>query len=120
MITEPRIVLAVGAHALVTGSAVWLIGTSELALSIRIVAAVMAAAVLLPWLQTLATGQLERLTWLALLLVLIIGIGIVEVLATGAQWGASSLLGAAMLEFALLISLSRRRRVPEQRGPAQQ
>lgn len=94
---------------MVTGAALWMIGYSTLPVSIRLVGGVLAAAVLLPWLQPIAAQRLERITWLALLLVLVIGIGIVEVLASGAQLVTAILLGAAMLEFAVLLTLARNR-----------
>jgi len=118
--SEPRVLLAVCLHALVTGSALWLIATAELPLPIRIVAGFVTAAILLPWLQTLAAGRLHRLTLLALLLVVVIGAGIVEVLASAAHWPAVLLLGAAMLEFAVLISLTRDVRAQASNEPAQQ
>ena len=104
---DPRIALTVVTHLVMAGSLIWMIGSADLPLSVRIVAAATAAAIVLPWLQMFTSRRFERLPWLALLLVLIIGLGIVEVLATGAQWPANILLGTAMLEFALLISLSR-------------
>jgi hypothetical protein len=117
--SDLRIALIVCTHLVMTGSLIWLIGTAGLQLSIRIVAAALAAAVLLPWLQALAARRLDRISWLALLLVFIIGIGIVEVLATGAHWRANILLGSAMLEFAVLVSLSRGRRSRESSESAQ-
>jgi len=99
--------LTLAAHVLVSGSALWLIGTSPLPLSVRIVGGAVVAAVLLPWLQTIAARRLDRFAWLGLLLVLVIGIGIVEVLATEAQLAATLLLGAAMFEFALLLIVTR-------------
>jgi len=109
MIINPRIAVILTAHAIVAGAALWLIGTSTLPLSMRLVGGVVAAAVLLPWLQSLAAQRLERITLLSLLLVLVIGIGVVEVLASGAQLATTILLGAAMLEFAVLLTLARNR-----------
>ena len=107
---DPRIALTIIAHLTMAGALIWMIGIADWPLSIRIVGAAVAAAIVLPWLQTLTARRFERLPWLALLLVLIIGLGIVEVLATGAQLPASILLGAAMLEFALLFTLLRSHR----------
>ena len=112
MQTDIRFVLLLCAHGLLSVAALWIIATSNISVGIRIVAAVVTAAVLLPWLPKLAARELTRASWLALLLVLVIGAGIVEVLATGAQWPAIILLGSAMLEFALLTILGLRRRAP--------
>ncbi|MGD2167386.1 MAG: hypothetical protein PVF63_04715 [Gammaproteobacteria bacterium] len=118
MTRDPRIGIAACAHALVTGSLVWLIATARLPLWARIVLLAVVAAALLPGLRALATNRIERVTRLALLLVLVIGVGIVEVLATGARWHASLLLGSAMLEFAVLLSLARGRAAQAAREPA--
>lgn len=114
-----RIVAMICAHAIVTGATLWHISALQSSLSVRLVTGALVAAILLPWLQTLAAGRAERYVWLALLLVFVVGVGIVEVLAGGAQPAPVILLGAAMLEFALLISLTRRRRPPAAREPTQ-
>jgi hypothetical protein len=105
-----RLALTIITHLTMSGALLWMIGVTDWPLAVRIVIAAVAAAVVLPWLQMLAARRFERLPWLALLLVLIIGLGIVEVLATGAIPPASILLGAAMLEFALLFILKRSHR----------
>jgi hypothetical protein len=114
-----RIALLVSAHCVLCGAAVWLIAASSAPLWLRIPGGLFAAAVLLPWLPSLAALPLARAPWLALLLVLVIGAGIVEVFATGAAWPASILFGSAMLEFALLISLVRAGRAPAPSESAQ-
>jgi len=104
---DPRILAALLAHALVIAAAIKMVVGSGLPSGLRLVVAVLVAAALAPGLRTLASGRSERFARLALLLVLIIGAGLVEVLASGGGPAASVLLGAAMLEFALLFTMTR-------------
>ena len=108
MTREPRVVLAVLAHLLVIAAAIRMIAASQMPQPVRIAAAVLVAALLLPGLWTLLAARIERFARLALLLVVIIGVGLVEVFATRGGLGASILLGAAMLEFAVLFAMTRR------------
>ncbi len=102
------LVVALCLHAVTTVTALWIVGTATLAISLKSVLAVVVAAALLPGIATLATSRRERFARVALVLVVVIGAAIVEVVASAAELRASVLLGAAMLEFAVLFSLDRR------------
>lgn len=119
-IRDPRIVIAACAHALVTAAAILAVVTSTLGLAARVALSVLIAAVLLPGLRTLLAGRSERFARLALLLVLVIGAALVEVFASRGGLQASILLGAAMLEFALLFSMTRPGRRRERNAPERQ
>jgi hypothetical protein len=120
MTREPRVVLAVLAHLLVIAAAIRMIAGSALPQTARIAAALAVAALLLPGLRTLLAGRIERFARLALLLVLIIGVGLVEVFATRGGLAASILLGAAMLEFAVLFAMTRPGSRPGRTEPKRQ
>jgi drug/metabolite transporter (DMT)-like permease len=105
--------LALCAHIVMTITAIWIVADAMLPIAIRGTLAVVMAAFLLPGISTLAMNRRERFAGLALLLVIVIGAAIVEVAATGGEPRANLLLGAAMLEFAVLFILGRRHREPK-------
>ena len=119
MSRDPRIVIALVCHAMVMLSALAMITESAAPVPVRIALAALSCAVLLPGLWTLLAARSARYPWLALLLVIVIGAGLVEVFASGGALGATVFLGAAMLEFAVLVSMSRQRTQREPRVPEQ-
>jgi len=113
---DPVLILALGAHIVVTLMALWMIAYAQLTLSTRGILGGVLAAILLPGLVTLAGNRRARFAAVALVLVIVIGAAIVELVAGGVATPAVVLLGAAMLEFAALVSLSRH---PPQREPSE-
>jgi len=113
---DPFLVLALGAHVVVTLSALWMVAAAALSISTRSVLGAVLAGFLLPGLATLAADRRARFVAVALVLVVVIGTAIVELVVSGVAMPAVALLGAAMLEFAALLSLSRR---PPRREPSE-
>lgn len=104
---DPRIALALCAHVVTAIMAIWLIAEAMLPIAFRLTFAVIVAAALLPGIDTLAMQRRQRFAALGLVLVAVIGAGVVEVVASGGEMRARIMLGAAMLEFALLLILRR-------------
>ena len=109
MKTDPRLKLAIAAHVLMTFAALYMVVVAPWPVLPRFILGLVLAGLSVPGLRILLAAQAERFAGLGLALVLIIGAGLVEVMASGAALHASVLLGAAMLEFAVLFSLTRRR-----------
>ena len=117
MSRDPRVAIAAAAHAAVMVAAITIVAAAHWPWPVKIVFMALIVAVLFPGLRSLLTGRSEHFARIGLLLVLVIGVGLVEVLASGGGLHASFLLGAAMLEFAVLFSLTRPGRRQGPRAP---
>jgi uncharacterized membrane protein YhaH (DUF805 family) len=113
---DPFLVLALSAHIVVTLMALSMIIVAALPSATKIVLGAVLAAILLPGIATLARKRHARLPAVALVLVAVIGAAIVEIVVSGVEIRTAILLGAAMLEFASLITVSRHRAA---RGPSE-